>query len=63
MSEQAILELAEQLARKVVEAHDSMFGQCCSNPIYNSWGAQVDVSLINDTRLLADRFLSVRKEQ
>lgn len=63
MSEQAILELAEQLARKVVEAHDSMFCQCCSNPIYNTWGAQVDVSLINDTRLLADRFLSARKER
>ncbi len=63
MSEKDILALAEQLARKVVAAHDSMFGQCCSNPIYNSWGAQVDVSLINDTRLLADRFLRARKEQ
>jgi hypothetical protein len=35
-------------------AHESMFVQCCSNPIKNAWGKDVDVSLLNEAHRLAD---------
>lgn len=28
------------------EMHDALFSQCCSNPIFNSWGKQLDLSSI-----------------
>ncbi|MDX7711808.1 MULTISPECIES: hypothetical protein [Aeromonas] len=60
MSEQAILELADQLARKVAAARDSMFSQCCSNPIYNAWGGKVDMTLFNEASELAYELLKMR---
>lgn len=24
--------------------HDSLFSQCCSNPIFNTWGKEVDLT-------------------
>lgn len=62
MSEQEILELAEQLARKVAAARDSMFGQCCSNPIYNAWGGKVDMTLFNEASELAFQLLKMREQ-
>lgn len=29
-------------------AHDSLLTQCCSNPVYNTWGKQVDMTRINE---------------
>jgi hypothetical protein len=45
--------LAQSEARGAVvtiyeAAFDSLFGQCCSNPIRNAWDKQVDLSLLND---------------
>lgn len=41
--------------RKIIEAHDSLFSQCCSNPIKNTWDKEVDCTLINEANLLATR--------
>ena len=54
---QARLADAELALRKMVSAHDSIFSQCCSNPIYNAWGRQVDVSVFNEAYLMASHFL------
>jgi hypothetical protein len=32
----------------IIKAHDSMFNQCCSNPIFDSWGKQINVGSLND---------------
>lgn len=35
-------------------AHTAMFAQCCSNPITNAWGKEVDVSALNEAHRLAE---------
>lgn len=37
----------------VVAAHSDLFGQCCSNPITNTWGEEVKVSKLNEAAHLA----------
>ena len=42
-----------ELAEAVVEAHDSMFAQCCSNPVRNAWGDEVSMLALNQAYELA----------
>lgn len=35
------------------QAHEDLFGQCCSNPVFNAWGKQVDMTKLNQARELA----------
>lgn len=44
-------------ARATNAAHESMFAQCCSNPITNAWGKQVSVRALNDAHQAADAAL------
>lgn len=39
-------ELIEAL-RQWDEVHEDMFVQCCSNPVKNVWGKQVDMTKLN----------------
>lgn len=48
--------------QKYEEAFDDLFGHCCSNGIFNAWGAIVDCSLINEAHSLAGSVLSKMKE-
>jgi hypothetical protein len=34
--------------RKYEDAWEDMFAQCCSNPITNAWGKQVNLALMNE---------------
>jgi len=43
----------------IIKAHDSMFVQCCSNPVFNQWGKQVDVTDLNNAEHLAREALLV----
>lgn len=43
--------------QKYQEAFDNLFAQCCSNPIKNAWGKQVDMTLLNEAQMLAGRTL------
>lgn len=57
----SLLTAAQGLAeacKATKEAHFSMFTQCCSNPVFNSWGEQVDVTLLNEASAKADATLS-----
>lgn len=50
MKAEAIQQRDQLLAalEKYEAAFDSLFVQCCSNPIWNAWGGQIDLSLLND---------------
>ena len=39
------------------KAHQSLFSQCCSNPIYNSWKKEVNVTLVNQAHQEAEKAL------
>jgi len=43
----------EECIKAMEDAHDSMFTQCCSNPVYNAWGKQVNVSALNNLQHVA----------
>lgn len=45
--------LLRKLAQATLDAHESLFAQCCSNPIMNSWGNKVDTSALNDAAEIA----------
>lgn len=47
-------------AEAVVEAHDSMFAQCCSNPVRNAWGDEVSMLALNQAYELARAALSAQ---
>lgn len=47
---EARMELSK-IATTAIKAHESMFAQCCSNPVKNAWGKDVDVSAVNDIAL------------
>lgn len=49
-------DLAEA-ARSCVAAFEDLFGQCCSNPVKNAWGKQVDFTKLNDANQLAQQSL------
>jgi len=34
----------QDLNQAAKDLHKSMFSQCCSNPIFNAWGQQVDMT-------------------
>lgn len=38
----------DAIAAAISVAKESLFSQCCSNPIKNSWGKQVDLTKLND---------------
>jgi hypothetical protein len=46
--------LLDGLIKSIKSAHESMFTQCLSNPIKNTWGKEVDVSLLNQASCDAD---------
>ena len=48
-----IHEVLVECIKAMENAHESMFTQCCSNPVYNAWGKQVDVSAMNEMQLVA----------
>lgn len=39
--------------RKYEAAFEGLFAQCCSNPITDAWGKQVDTTLLNEAHELA----------
>lgn len=43
----------EECIKAMEEAHESMFTQCWSNPVYNSQGKQIDVSAVNNLQSVA----------
>ena len=45
--------LLRKLAQATLDAHESLFAQCCSNPILNSWGNRVDTTALNDAAEIA----------
>lgn len=44
-------------------AHESLFTQCCSNPVTNAWGKEVNMSALNDAHQQAQRVLRDRVRQ
>lgn len=46
-------------SEKMNAAHGSMFDQCLSNPIMNSWGNPINVGLINDLQPAARKAIEV----
>ena len=48
-----IQDVLSDCIKAMENAHESMFTQCCSNPVYNTWGKQVDVSALNNLQLVA----------
>ncbi len=51
------LETLVQVCKAIQRAHESLFSQCCSNPIFNTWGTQVDVTELNNANVVAQRAL------
>ena len=43
-------------------ARDGMFAQCCSNPVFDTWGRQVDMTLLNDAHQAAERALKAAEQ-
>lgn len=43
----------EDCIKAMEEAHESMFTQCWSNPVYNSQGKQINVSAVNNLQSVA----------
>lgn len=51
-------------SEKMKAAHESMFDQCLSNPVYNAWGKEINISAINELQLeasLADAAIAKAK--
>lgn len=46
-------------AQAINAAHESMFTQCCSNPIKDAWGKEVNLSNLNAAHQLADKALEL----
>lgn len=53
------LRLSKIALLAIQEAHNSLFIQCCSNPIKNAWGKEVDVSALNDAHQKASTALAL----
>lgn len=51
-----VLQLRSAL-RDHEQARDAMFAQCSSNPVFDGWGRQVDMTLLNDAHVAAERAL------
>ena len=49
-----------KLAEAIVKAHESMFAQCCSNPVRNAWGVEVNMLPLNQAYELARAALSAQ---
>jgi len=43
---------------KYEEAREAMFAQCLSNPVYDSWSNQVDMTLMNEAHLLSSKAIA-----
>lgn len=46
-----------ELAKAIIKAHTDLFAQCCSNPIYNSWKEEVNLTLLNEAKNKAESTL------
>ena len=46
-----LLAALEVASGKMKAAHNSMFEQCLSNPVFNAWGKEINVAAINDLQL------------
>lgn len=46
-----LLTALEVASGKMKAAHNSMFEQCLSNPVFNAWGKEINVAAINDLQL------------
>lgn len=44
------------------EAQSDLFGQCCSNPVFNAWGKQVDMTKLNHAHMIGSRLVKPRTE-
>lgn len=51
-----VLQLRSAL-RDHEQAREAMFAQCGSNPVFGSWGRQVDMTLLNDAHQATERAL------
>lgn len=49
----------EDLVKAIELCHRDIFSQCCSNPVKNAWGQNVDMTSFNEMYLLA---ITARKE-
>lgn len=47
------VEKLEKALKAYEEAHEDLFSQCLSNPVYNAWGKQVDMTKLNEAHELA----------
>lgn len=46
---------------KYEDAHSDLFGQCCSNPVTNAWGKQVNMAKLNDAHEAAGPAIAAAK--
>ena len=47
-----------QAVRLYAEAFEDLFAQCCSNPIKNAWGQEVNTTKLNAAHAFASRVLA-----
>ncbi len=57
MSNKTYVEYLEEALKAYEDARESLFEQCLSNPIYNSWNKQVDLTKLNKAHELAGRLV------
>lgn len=50
---QIIMRVLEDCIKTMEAAHESMFEQCLSNPVYNTWGKEVNLTAINELQKVA----------
>lgn len=43
-----IMDVLDECIKAMEAAHESMFTQCLSNPVYNAWGKQVNLTEQNN---------------
>lgn len=48
--------------QKYEEAFDLLFGQCCSNGIFDAWGKPVNCTTLNEAHELAGKAIKSTKE-
>ena len=56
--------MSKDAIKTALEAYEAAFSDlfaiCLSNPVYNAWGKQVDMTKMNEAHMLASRALAHR---
>lgn len=47
------IEKLEEALKAYEDAHEDLFVQCLSNPVYNTWGKQLDMTKLNKAHELS----------